>query len=158
PTIPGNYYFCMKVCDSSTPAKCNVAVYKVNVSAAAAGTIDCNKTQIIPAPIAGLPSQNILAVTVNVTTTGTFTPITINGSGMSLANGITSVSTETTGIQTLYIPIKYNGTALGIMNFTIGTTATCSADLSSIIAKKKVITDVWTLDNCSSTQVGPKLK
>jgi hypothetical protein len=31
PTTPGNYYFCVKVCDSSTPAICNVAVYKVNV-------------------------------------------------------------------------------------------------------------------------------
>jgi hypothetical protein len=31
PTMPGNYYFCVKVCDGSTPQNCNVAVYKVNV-------------------------------------------------------------------------------------------------------------------------------
>ncbi len=34
PTAPGNYYFCVKVCDSSNPAVCSVQVYKVSVTGA----------------------------------------------------------------------------------------------------------------------------
>lgn len=159
PNTAGTYYFCIKVCDSSTPTpKCTTVTYTVTVgSSAGVGTIDCAKTVIYPAPVAGTPSHHSLIVTVNVTTAGCFNPLTVTGSGMSVASGITQVCASTTGVQTLHIPVRYDGTALGTMNFTIGSLTTCSADLSTV-SSKKVIADVWTLDNCSAVQVGPQLK
>jgi hypothetical protein len=125
-------------------------------ASSAAGTIDCNKTQLATAPVFGTASQLDLIVTVNTTTAGTFDPLSISGSGMSIANGITYVTTTTTGSQQLHIPVKYDGTALGTMNYTIGAAGTCAANLA--LTPKSVITKVWTLDNCTPTQVGPKLK
>jgi hypothetical protein len=124
---------------------------------AGVGTVDCAKTQIAPIPIVGTASQVVATITVNVTTIGAFT-LTLSGSGMSLANGVTSVTASTTGIQRFYVPLNYTGTALGTMNFTVGAAGTCSADLSSVPAKKKVLADAWTLDNCSSVLAGPSLK
>jgi hypothetical protein len=122
-----------------------------------AGTIDCSKTQIFTAPVVGIPGQKTLIVTINVTSPGCFTPIAISGSGMTPANNITQVCTATTGIQTFSIPVNYDGTTLGTMNFTIGTltnAGTCSADLTK--TPKKAISDVWTLD-CVPT-AAPSLK
>jgi predicted outer membrane repeat protein len=117
-----------------------------------AGTVDCAKTQLSPAPVSGTASQVDLIVTVNVTTAGTLT-LSASDSGMSLANGIASISTTTTGIQTFHIPLKYDGTALGTLSFTVGTSS-CTADLTK--APKKAISNVWTLD-CIPT-AGPALK
>lgn len=122
-----------------------------------AGTIDCSKTQIFTAPVFGTVGQKTLIVTINVTSPGCFTPITVSGSGMTLANGSTQVCTTTTGLQTFSIPVNYDGTTLGTMNFTVGTTGnagTCSADLTK--TPKKAISDVWTLD-CVPT-AAPSLK
>jgi hypothetical protein len=114
--------------------------------------LDCSKTQQTPAPIAGTASQLDLVVTINVSTAGTFTPITVSGSGMTVANDVNSVTTTTTGIQTFHIPIHYDGTALGTLNFTIGSAGSCTADLTK--SSKKAIVDMWTLD-CIPT--GPEL-
>lgn len=122
-----------------------------------AGVIDCAKTQIIPAPVAGTASQNTLVVTINVTAIGDFN-LTVSGSGMSLANGMMKVTATAIGIQTFHIPLKYDGSALGMLNFTIGAAGSCTADLASITAKKKVVVDVWTLDNCTLKVVAPTLK
>lgn len=157
PSTPGTYYFCIKVCDSSSPSICKVAVYTVNVTAASSnGTLDCSKTILVPAPIVGVASMIILKVTINVTTSGTF-PVSVSGSGMTLLSGVSSVQTTNTGTQTLDIPLKYDGTALGVLTFTVGTN-TCTADLSSVTAKKKAIVDVWALDNCSIKIASPSLK
>ncbi|MCP1386537.1 hypothetical protein [Runella salmonicolor] len=119
----------------------------------AVGTIDCSKTQIAPAPVAGTPSQTTLMVTINVTTAGTFTPITVSGSGMSLGNGITSVSTTTTGVQTFYIPLQYDGSALtNAFQFTVGSAGSCTADLTT--KPNKQVTNVWSLTNCSAITPG----
>ena len=115
-------------------------------------TVDCSKTQIISAPVAGTASQHILAVTANVTTPGTFT-VSVRDSGMTLVSNITSVSATTTGVQTLYIPINYDGTTLGTLTFTVGSNS-CTANLT--VLPKQVITKIWTLD-CLPT-VGPGLK
>ena len=120
------------------------------------GTIDCAKTQLVSAPVAGTASQLTLVVTINVTTAGTFTPVTASGSGMTLANSVTSITTATTGVQTFNIPLKYDGTALGTLNFQVGALAACTANLA--LAPKTVISNIWTLDNCSPVQVGPALK
>ena len=146
--------------DPTCPALNSTATtITTNSSACAAtntgvGTIDCSKTQISPAPVAGTASQGDLIVSINVTTAGTFTPLSVSGSGFSLANGITSITATSTGIQTFHIPVKYDGTALGTMNFTVGTLTACTADMTK--APKNAISSVWTLD-CIST-AGPGLK
>lgn len=159
PSTPGNYYYCIKVCDNSMPTPiCKTNTYTLTVGAAGAvGTIDCAKTVIFTAPVSGTANQHTLIVTVNVTTAGCFTPITVSGSGMSVANGVTQVCATTTGVQQLHIPVYYDGTALGTVNFTVGTSGTCSANLSTV-TPKKVIQDMWTLDNCTLTVAGPALK
>lgn len=156
PSIPGKYYYCIKVCDSSTPtAVCRVAVYTLDVTVpVGVGTLDCNKTRLLPAPVAGTPSTHLLIVTLNVTSSGAF-PVSVSGSGM--ASTTTSVTTSSTGIQTVSIPMDYDGTALGVLTFNVGT-STCTADLSSTTAKKKALVDVWTLDNCSVKIAAPALK
>jgi hypothetical protein len=159
PSTPGLYYYCVKVCDSSTPTPiCKIATYTLTVTnAVGSGTIDCAKTQFIPAPVVGNAGQAVLSVIVNVTTIGSF-PLTISGSGMSLANGVSSVNATTTGSQTFYIPLRYDGGTLGTLNFTVGTAGTCFADLTLTTAKKKVETDIWTLDNCTLKVSAPILK
>ncbi|WP_044174062.1 hypothetical protein [Flectobacillus major] len=158
PSTAGTYYYCIKVCDSSTPTPvCKVAVYTLNTTASpGAGTIDCNKTLVMPAPVAGTPSQVVLAVTMNITTVGTL-PVSVSGSGMTLVSGFSNVTATTTGTQVFYIPMKYDGTALGTLTFTVGT-GTCTADLNSATAKKKALVDVWTLDNCTYKVAAPALK
>ncbi len=156
PSTPGKYYYCIKVCDSSTPtAVCRVAVYTLDVAVPAGiGTLDCNKTRLLPAPIVGTPSVHLLVVTLNITSSGTF-PISVSGSGMTTTT--TSITATNTGSQTVSIPMNYDGTTLGVLTFNVGT-STCTADLSSATAKKKALVDVWTLDNCSVKLASPALK
>lgn len=119
-------------------------------------TIDCSKTQLAPAPKAGVASQTDLIITMTVSATGTF-PVSVTGSGMSLANGVANVTATKLGTQQFHIPLNYDGTALGSLQFTIGTATnagSCTADLTQ--SPKQTITNVWTLD-CVPT-VGPPLK
>jgi methyl coenzyme M reductase beta subunit len=58
----------------------------------ASGVIDCSKTQLYPAPVVGVSGQKVLYVTVNVST-GCFSPLSVSGSGFSVANGVTQVCT-----------------------------------------------------------------
>lgn len=119
----------------------------------AVGTIDCSKTKLYPAPVAGVPSQLSLIVTINVTTAGDFTPITVSGSGMSLPSGFSSVSATTTGVQTFHIPLKYDGTPLtNAFQFTVGSAGSCTADLTT--KPNKQVTNVWSLTNCSAITPG----
>ncbi|WP_164489904.1 hypothetical protein [Runella sp. SP2] len=125
------------------------------VSNPAAGVIDCSKTQLYPAPVQGTPSQLSLLVTVNVTTAGDFSPLSVSGSGITLVSGFEKVTAVSTGIQTFHIPIKYDGSTLtNNFQFTIGQAGSCSADLTK--TPTKAITDIWTLECVSS--VGPMLK
>jgi large repetitive protein len=158
PSTPGTYYFCIKVCDTSSPTPvCTIATYTVTVAAvASAGTVDCSKTQIIAAPIAGTAGQHTLVISLNTTTIGCF-PLTVSGSGMSLANGVTTICSTALGVKSFSIPIEYDGGALGTLSFTIGSAGTCTADLLNV-TPKKVAADVWTLDNCTLQQAGPQLK
>lgn len=119
-----------------------------------AGTIDCSKTQIFSAPVVGQPGQKSLLVQVNVTAPGCFTPLSVSGSGLSIANNVTQLCATTTGLKNFVIPVDYNGGALGTVNFTVGSAGSCSADLTK--PPKKAITDIWTLD-CVPT-VAPSLK
>ena len=143
---------------TSTSCPVNVLAFSTALSAinTASGTIDCAKTQLVSAPVVGSASQLTLVVTINVATAGTFSSITVSGSGMTLANSVSSITTSTTGLQTFNIPLKYDGTALGTLNFQVGTLVSCVANLT--LAPKTVISNVWTLDNCNPVQVGPTLK
>lgn len=127
----------------STPSPSNTAV----------GTIDCAKTQIVSAPKFGTVSTHDLVVTINVTTAGNFTPLTISGSGFTLAAGTTYVTAATTGIQQFHIPVKYDGTALGSLTFTVGSAGSCTANLGTITSRP-VNKLVLTLDNCSAITPG----
>lgn len=118
-----------------------------------AGTIDCGKTQIATAPVVGEAGQKSLIVTMNVTTAGCF-PVTVSGSGMTLAMGYTEVCTSNTGTQTFSIPVDYDGTALGSMMFEVGTGNSCIADLTN--TPRQAITPIYTLE-CVPT-VGPTLR
>lgn len=117
------------------------------------GIIDCSKTQIVNAPKVSTPSTNDLVVTINVTTAGNFTPLSISGSGFSLAAGTTYISTATTGIQQFHIPVNYDGTALGSLTFTVGSAGSCTANLSTI-ASRPVNKLVLSLDNCAAITPG----
>jgi hypothetical protein len=153
-TPAGSYPISYKICEVSNPTNCSTVTSTITVTAPApAGTLDCAKTQIIQAPVQGVPNQVTLVVTMNVATAGNFL-VTLNGSGMSLANGITHVASTTAGVQTFNIPMKYDGTTLGTLTFTVGSN-TCTADLS--LTKKKAIIDVWTLDNCTIKIAAPTL-
>ena len=117
------------------------------------GIIDCSKTKLLPAPVAGVASQLNLQVTINVTTVGSFSPLSVSGSGMSLGNGIASVTTTTTGLQTFSIPINYDGSTLtNTFQFTIGQAGGCTADLTT--KPNNEITKVWSLTNCSAITPG----
>ncbi len=117
------------------------------------GAIDCSKTKLSPAPVAGVPSQINLQVSINVTTAGSFSPLSVSGSGMSPGNGITSVSTTTTGVQTFSIPVNYDGSTLtNGFQFTIGQGGSCTADLTT--KPNNEITKVWSLTNCSAITPG----
>ena len=153
PTNSGTYYFCVKVCDNDPVSpQCTVATYQVVVaSPTGAGTVDCSKTQIISAPVAGQSGQYVLVVSVNVTTAGCF-PLIISGSGISPANGVSEVCTTTTGIQNFTIPVYYNGTALSSLNFTIGASGSCTADMTK--PAKVVSKNVYSLDGCTAIVPG----
>ncbi len=150
PTTPGIYYYCIKVCDSGLPPLCDVAVYTITVSGTVAtGTIDCSKTQMIPAPVAGTASNHALYVTVNVTTTGAFSPVTVTGSGFTLSLSPYSVTATATGLQTFIIPVHYDGTALtNSLQFTVGSAGSCTADMTK--APKVVSKNVYSLDGCTA--------
>lgn len=123
------------------------------VSTPGVGVIDCSKTKLYPAPVQGTPSELSLLVTINVTTIGDFSPITISGSGMSLVSGFDKVTSTTTGVQTFHIPIKYDGSTLtNAFQFTIGSAGSCSADLTNKPSNE--ITKVWSLNNCTAITPG----
>ncbi len=157
PSIPGTYYFCIKVCDSGTPTpNCTVTTYTLTVAGTgpvAAGTIACSSTQMIPAPVAGSPSNHALYVTVNVTSNGTFSPVTVTGSGFTLSQSPYSISTTTTGVQTFVIPVHYDGTTLtNNLQFTVGAAGTCAADMTK--PAKVVSKNVYSLDGCTAVIPG----
>lgn len=125
----------------------------------ATGTINCAKTAFISAPVAGTASSIAIRVEIDVTAAGTFTPITLSGSGFSLLDPNYSISALTTGVQTFVIPAYYDGSALSSVDISVGQAGTCTADLSTLPTNsKKVEIDIWTPENCTFKQVGPVLK
>jgi hypothetical protein len=110
----------------------------------AAGTADCSKTLLYQMPVAGTPGQHTLVVTVDVSTAGCFSPVSVSGSGLSLAAGLSNWCTLQSGVQQLHVPLSYNGDPLGQLSFSIGNTGACTADLT--IPSKPSVCDVWTLE------------
>lgn len=152
----GSYIYTYTTGSGCPSAASATATVTVNAGVCPPNVIDCSKTAVLNAPVQGTAGQTDLMVTVNVGGAGCMTPITISGSGMSLANNLSQVCAKTNGIQQLHIPLKYDGSALGTMTFTIGNSGTCTADLSQQPSSKEV--KVWTLDNCTLSNAAPGLQ
>jgi hypothetical protein len=127
--------------------------------APAGGLINCAKTAFISAPTAGTPASIAIRVEINVTGAGTFSPITLSGSGFSLLDPNYTITAATTGVHTFVIPAYYDGSALSTVDIGAGQAGTCTADLSSLPQDlKRVEIEIWTPENCTFKQVGPALK
>ncbi|AUD06242.1 Ig-like domain-containing protein [Spirosoma pollinicola] len=144
PATPGVYYFCIKVCDSSTPTpSCVTKTYTLTVTApAAVGTLDCSTAQITGL-VAGTAGNGVLKLTINVTVAGAF-PVTVSGSGMSASPSPYTINTASTGLQTFYVPLTYSGAAFGPTTITVTGAGVCSPDMS-LVTPKTVSTSVLNL-------------
>jgi len=96
-----------------------------------AGTIDCDSSVILGSLVAGTASEVVLQITADITTMGV-ADFTISGSGFTLKTAPYTVGTTTTGEQIFYVPVLYDGTALGSVTFGISGLGDCTADLSGI--------------------------
>ena len=146
-TTAGKYYamYYDKLSNCYSPADSVVATLTLCTSGAV-GTIMCSSSQMIPAPVAGIPSNHAIYVMVDVTLAGTFSPITVSGSGFSVESSYT-VSTTTTGFQTFVIPVHYDGTALtNSLQFTVSGAGGCSADMTKPAEKARK--SVYSMDGC----------
>ncbi|MBO0930083.1 hypothetical protein [Fibrella aquatilis] len=134
PSTPGLYYYCIKVCDSSPTPQCITKTYTLAVSPQqGAGTLDCSTAQITGI-VAGTPGNGVLKLTIAVSTTGSL-PVTISGSGILVNPSPYAITTTSTGTQTFYIPISYNGAAFGPTTITVTGAGVCSPDLSLVLPK-----------------------
>jgi uncharacterized repeat protein (TIGR03803 family) len=141
------YYDATNDCYSVTGAPITATVS--SCVALAAGTIDCSRTQMIPAPVAGTASNHALYITLNVTTIGAFTPVTVTGSGFTVNPSPYSVNATTTGLQTFIIPVHYDGTALtNSLQFTVGSAGSCTADMTK--PAKVISKNIYSLDGCTA--------
>lgn len=119
-----------------------------NGDAGLVGNIDCNASQIIGNLSAGTASDLVLRIDVDVTTSGG-TPVSVTGSGMTLKNDPYAVSTNSTGAHTFYIPLVYDGSAIGSLTFNIDGIGSCSADLNNV--SQEILTTVDNVINLGST-------
>lgn len=144
PSTPGVYYFCLKVCDSSTPTpSCVTKTYTLTVTTpAAVGTLDCSTAQITGL-VAGTAGNGVLKLSINVTVAGAF-PVTVSGSGMSASPSPYTINTASTGLQTFYVPLTYSGAAFGPTTITVTGAGVCSPDMS-LVTPKTVSTSVLNL-------------
>lgn len=111
------------------------------------GTIICNSTQIIPAPVVGTASNQAIFVTINVTTPGKFSPVSINGSGFTLLTSPYFLTTSNIGLETFVIPVSYDGSTLtNNLQFTVGNAGTCTADMTQ--PSSKILKYIYNLDGC----------
>nr|WP_295921662.1 hypothetical protein [uncultured Dyadobacter sp.] len=153
---PGTYYVALR----NNTVNCYGPPAVVSIFAdteCSEGNLSCSEISISPAPVAGVSSQSMLSVTIDVREPGTFPIRSLAGSGFTLANGTKSIDATQTGVQTFLVPVNYDGSALGTLNLNILNAGTCSLNLAAT-PKRKVVSDVWTLDNCTPQQVGPTLR
>lgn len=146
--------------NKTVPNGCNAVplVYQLLAPVAtAAGTINCPSTQIISAPVSGTASNHALYVSVNVTTAGAISPITVSGAGFTLLDSPYELTAAATGLQTFVIPVRYDGTALsGNLNFTVGDFGSCTANMA--IPSKVTSKNVYSLDGCTAVVPGTLTK
>jgi hypothetical protein len=108
---------------------------------------------MIPAPVAGTASSHALHITLNVTTIGTFTPVTVTGSGFTVSSLPYSINATATGIKTYVIPIHYDGMVLtNNLQFIVGSAGSCVADMT--ITPKVVSKNICSLDGCTAIVPG----
>jgi large repetitive protein len=131
----------------------NAASTTIGAVAAATGTLVCANTQMIPAPVAGTPSNHALYVTLNVTAPGVFSPVVVTGSGFTEFPSPYSINATTTGTKTYVIPVHYDGTALtNNLQFIVGSAGSCVADMT--ITPKVVSKNIYSLDGCTAIVPG----
>jgi large repetitive protein len=131
----------------------NAASTTIGAVAAATGTLVCANTQMIPAPVAGTPSNHALYVTLNVTAPGVFSPVVVTGSGFTEFPSPYSINATTTGTKTYVIPVHYDGTALtNNLQFIVGSAGSCVADMT--ITPKVVSKNIYSLDSCTAIVPG----
>lgn len=151
----GKYYamYFDKAGDCYSPADSVTVTIATCPAVGAAGTVVCSSTQMIPAPVAGTASNHAIYVTVNVTTAGTFSPVSVTGSGFTLSVSPYTLTTTTTGAQTFIVPVHYDGTTLtNNLQFTLGAAGSCVADMTK---PAKVLTkNVYSLDGCTAIVPG----
>nr|WP_295921669.1 hypothetical protein [uncultured Dyadobacter sp.] len=121
------------------------------------GTLACTESLIMPAVVEGTPSQTVLSLTLDVSTTGRFEISLLNGSGFSLANGLNGVETAQNGVRTVRIPVNYDGSGLENLNFTISNVGSCTLNLASS-SNRSIVSEVWTPADCVPKQIGPALR
>jgi hypothetical protein len=127
--------------------------------APAGGLINCVKTAFISAPKPGNATSVAIRVEIDVTTAGTFSPITLSGSGFRLLDPNYTITATSTGVQTFVMPAYYDGSTLTTVDIGAGQAGTCTADLSTLPQDtKRVEIEIWTPENCTFKQVGPALK
>lgn len=134
-------------------------VVTVSTSTDGAATMDCAKTAFMPAPVQGTAQQLSVLVTMNVTQAGTFNPVTITGSGLSVPSNFT-ITTTSTGVQQFVVPVNYSGATLASFDLTVGSAGTCTGNLASTPTNntKEAQIKIWTVDNCTYKLAGPALK
>ena len=145
----------MRPAESSTSLteNCGISTYSMaatknsNPSGPMTATIDCNATEIIGNVVVGTPAELSLKVVINVTTAG-LSAFDISGSGLSAKTTGYTISTNATGPQVVYIPILYDGTAMGSMTFSLAGIGSCTADLSTLSpTNKTTVNHVISLGN-----------
>lgn len=144
----------------ATTTNCGVSepLFLPVASPPADGSILCDQTKLIEAPMDGLPSKLSLVVTLDVTTPGGISPIVVTGSGMSLQDPGFTIEVSQTGQQDYIIPLTYDGSALGNFEFTVGDLGSCVVDLSDMNHTVSADVQIWTLEKCSFKLSGPSLK
>jgi uncharacterized repeat protein (TIGR03803 family) len=152
----GTYYACYKDTVNGCFGACDSITVTIT-PCVVADSVYCDKLVISAAPVAGVVSQHDLIITLSAATVGCKN-ISVSGSGLSLANGVTQVCLTATGVQTVHVPVNYDGTALGTAMVNITGINTCTIDLAAPNNVKKAIIDIWTIDNCNVKQAGPAVK
>ena len=138
---------------TSLTSNCGISTFSMaatknsNPSGPMTATIDCNATEIIGNVVVGTPAELSLKVVINVTTAG-LSAFDISGSGLSAKTTGYTISTNATGPQVVYIPILYDGSAMGSMTFSLAGIGSCTADLSTLSpTNKTTVNHVISLGN-----------
>jgi large repetitive protein len=136
PSSPGLYYFCIKVCDATTPTPdCVTKTYLVAVGAPqGGGTLDCSTAKIMGI-VAGTAGNGVLTLGINVSLTGAMS-VSVSGSGMSTNPNPYVLNATSMGAQTFYVPLTYSGAAFAANTvISVSGAGTCTVDMTAVVPR-----------------------